>query len=198
MRVNNVRNAWKIDHPDSALSRSFYDSSLWESKKLEGDEAVKDFIRKGVQYTSAVCVLIGTDTWSRRWVKYEIARAVIDGRGLLAVQINGLNHYQRRTADRPGLNPLYLLGVYRHGNGQYYLYEKQLVVLTSLTGQREWQWKSYADYTFPVKLPPYLSSPSVGYVMPLSNGTSEYDFAAGAGHRDIGKWIDDAAVSVGR
>src|SRR5229473_7714895 len=65
MRVNNVRNAWKIDHPASPLSRSFYDSSLWESKKLEGDDAVKSLIRQGVQYTSAVCVLVGTDTWSR-------------------------------------------------------------------------------------------------------------------------------------
>ncbi len=27
MRVNNVRNAWKITHPDSTSMRSFYDSS---------------------------------------------------------------------------------------------------------------------------------------------------------------------------
>jgi hypothetical protein len=66
MRVNNVRNAWKIDHPDSALYRSFQDSSLWESKKLEGDDSLMRLIREGVQYTSAVCVLIGTHTWSRR------------------------------------------------------------------------------------------------------------------------------------
>jgi hypothetical protein len=32
MRVNVVRNAWKIGHPDSALMRSFYDSSLWEAR----------------------------------------------------------------------------------------------------------------------------------------------------------------------
>ncbi len=54
MRVNVVRNAWKITHPDNALMRSFYDSSLWEKKKLEGDEAVKRLIREGVGYTSAV------------------------------------------------------------------------------------------------------------------------------------------------
>jgi hypothetical protein len=67
MRVNNVRQAWKIDHPDNALMRSFYDSSLWESRKAEGDDAVKRLIRDGVQYTSAICVLVGTNTWSRRW-----------------------------------------------------------------------------------------------------------------------------------
>ena len=73
-RVNVVRNAWKIDHPDNTLMRSFQDSSLWESRKLEGDDAVKRLIREGVEYTSAVCVLIGTDTWLRRWVRYEMAR----------------------------------------------------------------------------------------------------------------------------
>lgn len=56
MRVNNVRNAWKIDHPDSPQNRSFQDSSLWESKKLEGDDTIKRLIRESVEYTSAVCV----------------------------------------------------------------------------------------------------------------------------------------------
>lgn len=106
MRVNNVRNAWKITHPDSPTMRSFYDSSLWESRKLEGPEAVKRLIREGVEYTSAVCVLIGTSTWDRRWVRYEIARAIIDGRGLLGVHINGLAHHQRRVPDTLGPNPL--------------------------------------------------------------------------------------------
>src|SRR5262245_59508082 len=90
MRVNNVRNAWKIDHTDSPLNRNFYDSSHWESKKLTSPDQIKNLIREGVEYTSAVCVLVGSETWKRRWVKYEIARSVIDERGLLAVHINGL------------------------------------------------------------------------------------------------------------
>ncbi len=106
MRVNVVRNAWKIDHPDNALMRSFQDSSLWESCKLEGDEAVKRLIREGVEYTSAVCVLIGTDTWVRRWVRYEIARAIIDGRGLLSVHLNSIRHHHTKTPHTRGHNPL--------------------------------------------------------------------------------------------
>jgi hypothetical protein len=69
MRVNVVRNAWKITHPDAPLARSFYDSSIWERRRLEGDDTLKRLMREGVQYTSAVCVLIGADTWSRRWVR---------------------------------------------------------------------------------------------------------------------------------
>src|SRR5690242_5243920 len=83
MRVNNVRQAWKIDHPDALLMRSFYDSSLWETRQLDSPESLKGLIRDGVEHTSAVCVLVGSETWYRRWVRYEIARAVIDGRGLL-------------------------------------------------------------------------------------------------------------------
>ncbi|MBV9559780.1 MAG: TIR domain-containing protein [Bradyrhizobium sp.] len=85
MRVNVVRNAWKITHPDNALVRSFYDSGLRESRKFEGDEALRRLIREGVCNTSAACVLAGSGTWERRWVRYEIARAIIDGRGHLTV-----------------------------------------------------------------------------------------------------------------
>jgi hypothetical protein len=197
MRVNNVRNAWKITHPDGAFNRSFYDSSLWESKKLEGDEAVKRLIREGVGYTSAVCVLVGTETWSRRWVKYEIARSVIDGRGLLAVHINGLDHHQRRVPDAHGYNPLLILGIYKSPNGQFYLYEKQSV-LNTLTRQSEWQWRPYADYTQSVPLPRYLPTPQSGFVTPLSYHAAEYDYVANEGHKNIGSWIDRAAQAVGR
>src|SRR5271165_1069751 len=71
MRVNAVRQAWRFRHPDTLLTPSFYDSSLWESRQREGDEALKRLIRGGVGYTSAVCVLIGSNTWARRLVRYE-------------------------------------------------------------------------------------------------------------------------------
>jgi hypothetical protein len=195
MRVNNVRNAWKITHPDSALFRSFYDSSLWESKKLEGEDALKRLIREGVEYTSAVCVLIGTETWQRRWVKYEIARSVIDGRGLLAVHVNGLNHHQRQRPDALGLNPLHILGVGKTVSGQFYLYENRLV---NYLGQTEWQWHRYQDYGSEVPLPPYLPEPAVNLIAPLSRGTAEYNYATEDGHKNIGAWIDLAAQRAGR
>lgn len=198
MRVNNVRNAWKITHPDGALNRSFYDSSLWESKKLEGDEALKRLIREGVGYTSAVCVLVGTETWSRRWVKYEIARAVVDGRGLLAVHINGLNHHVRRVADDNGLNPLYTMGVYKSAEGQFRLCEQKLVP-NPTTGKYEWEWHAYQDYTLAVSVPKGLPAPAtINSIVRLSQGAAEYDYVAHQGHKSIGGWIDKAAQVVGR
>lgn len=198
MRVNNVRQAWKIDHPDNALMRSFYDSSLWESRKAEGPETVKQLIREGVQNTSAICVLIGTSTSSSRWVQYEIARAVIDGRGLLAVHINGLNHHVRRAPDPLGQNPLDFIGVYKHQNGSFYLYQRRWTILNFLTQQGEWQWLPYEDYTHAVSFPPYLREPDQDWIMPLSAGTSVYNYATQEGHKHIGAWIDAAAKQVGR
>lgn len=197
LRVNNVRNAWNISHPDRAVMRNFYDRSLWESTRLRNPEGLKNLIRRGMVHSSAVCVLVGTQTWSRRWVKYEIARSVIEGKGLLAIHINGLKHHKRLQPDVLGFNPLHLMGVYKSPDGKYYIYENRSVVNT-LTGQTEWQWLEYNDYTLPVRLPKYLREPSIGYVMPLSQGAQEYDYVNDIGHKNLGSWIDTAVNRAGR
>jgi hypothetical protein len=196
MRVNVVRNAWKITHPDNALMRSFYDSSLWESRRLEAPESLKRLIREGVDYTSAVCVLIGSETWVRRSVRYEIARAIIDERGLLTVHLNSINPPQA-----PGANPLAFMAVGKVQNSvwdpaRYYLFERQ-AVFTPLGGY-QWSWDRYTDHTDPVKLPPWLADPALGHVMPLSNNADHYDYITSEGHKNIGAWIDRAAQRAGR
>jgi hypothetical protein len=192
MRVNVVRNAWKITHPDNALMRSFYDSSLWESRKLEGPEALKRLIREGVNNTSAICVLVGSDTWSRRWVRYEIARAIIDGRGLLAVHLNNINHHVTRTPHPRGHNPLAYMAV---GKVQSALLSSPAYYLFELTPQG---WARYDDHTTPISLPPWLADPAPGYVMPLAHGADDYDYILQDGHKNIGAWIDRAAQKAGR
>ncbi len=178
--------------------RNFYDRSMWETKKRESDDALKSLIRAGMEHSSAVCVLVGTATWSRQWVKYEIARSVVDRRGLQAVHINSLNHHHRRQPDPLGFNPMHLMGVYKAPTGKFYLYEKSQVVINYLTNQTEWQWLPYQDYTQAVRLPRYLKEPDVGYVMPLSSAIDEYDYVAGVGHKNLSTWIDRAAIRAGR
>lgn len=201
MRVNNVRNAWKITHPNSTLNRSFYDSSLWEARKLVSAEAIKELIRSGVIHTSAVCVLAGSMTWDRRWVKYEIARAIIDGRGLLTIHINNINHHQTKEAHPRGLNPLAHMGVAKlqpnvHVPPRYYLFEMKFVPDTD--GGLVERWSRYGDYTLPIKKPAWLDDPSVGYVVPLAVNAVEYDYKLDYGHCNIGGWIDKAAKQAGR
>lgn len=201
MRVNNVRNTWKIKHPDSSTNRSFYDSSLWEARKLTNPDSIKQLIRLGVLGTSAVCVLAGSMTWNRRWIKYEIARAVIDGRGLLTVHLNSINHHHTKGPDPRGLNPLAYMGIAKlqlntRLPAQYYLYEMK-PVSDGYGGVIE-QWTRYGDYTQSVKKPAWLSDPSVDHVMPLSTDAAEYDYELDHGHRNIGNWIEKAAKQAGR
>ena len=190
MRVNAVRNAFKIYNPQGqgllALP-TFYDSSLWESRKLEGPDALKRLIREGVQYTSVVAVLVGSETWSRRWVRYEIARSVIDGRGLVAIHINSINHHRDRVPHARGYNPLNIMAIGKMGDGTYRLF------LHTANG-----WERYQDYTGPVPLPKYLPEPAVGYVTALAKGTREYDFALQSGWKNVGGWLDLAAMEAGR
>lgn len=195
MRVNNVRNcgAFKTSSSDSSSKRSiegFYDRSLWEAKKLAGPDALKQLIRDGIHNTSAICVLAGTSTWERRWVRFEIARGVIENRGLLTVYINSLMHHQDRKVHPHGPNPLDYLGIYRSKEAipKYYIYEKN----------SQGNWGPYGDYTLAVDVPNYLTAPASGYVTPLSQGTKTYDFVSGTGHANIGSWIDGAARAVGR
>jgi len=201
MRVNNVRNAWKITHPDSSSNRSFYDSSLWETKKVTDPVRIKQLIRLGVLGTSTVCILAGSTTWSRRWVRYEIARALIDGRGLLTVHLNSLNHHQTKGPDPRGRNPLVHMGIAKirsHNRmlPEYFIYEKNFVA-DGHGGVVE-QWSRYSGYSDALSKPAWLSDPGVNEVMPLSVDTSEYDYAEGHGHRNIGSWIDLAAKQAGR
>ena len=154
-------------------------------------------MRDAVVHSSAVCVLVGTNTWQGRWVKYEIARSVIDKRGLLAVHINGLNHIKRQAPDPHGYNPLHCLGVYHSPDGRYYLYELKGEV-DPKTGQFSWVWRPYEDFRDAVARPQYIPSITQGYVTPLAAYTAEYDYVSQDGHGNIGAWIDRAAAAVGR
>jgi hypothetical protein len=199
MRVNNVRNAWKINCPGREDKRQFYDRSLWESVQRNNPAGLKNLIRGGMAHASVVCVMVGNDTWSRPWVRYEIARSVIDKKGLLAVHVNGLPHHQHRRADPHGENPLHYMGVGSPKRGIYYLYEKVLrQVVQHGQVSWEWRWEKYSEFTVPVPLPKYMPAPSEGWVTPLSGVTPIYDYVGAEGNKNIGRWIDTAALRVGR
>lgn len=194
MRVNVVRNSGEFAQSAQQRGRhieGYYDGSLWESKKLQGDDALRNLIRTGVENTSAVCVLVGSDTWQRRWVRYEIARSVIDAKGLLAIHINSINHHQRFTPDARGYNPCNMIGIGRSSSGSLYLCER-------IWRNGTWVWDWYKDYVSPVDFPAYFKDPlPVGSVAPLGDFTREYDWIQN-GYQNIGGWIDLAAIEAGR
>ncbi len=84
-RANVVRNSWVTQSREGA---GFWDASLWEKAKKEGDEAIKRMINKGLENTSVTVVLIGKETSNRRWVRYELERSWKIGNGILGIYIH--------------------------------------------------------------------------------------------------------------
>jgi len=85
MRVQQIRNigSFEGNQPVSA--------NTWEEIKKKGDAAVKKWIDDNMQSRSCVVVLIGQDTWQRKFVKYEIEKAWNSGKGLLGIYIHNIN-----------------------------------------------------------------------------------------------------------
>lgn len=189
-----VRNAWRIQ-PKTGQDRGFFDSSIWEKSQLTDPEKLKRLITNGVKNTSAVCVLAGSETYLRRWVRYEIARAIIDKRGLLTVHINDIPHIRTKTVEPRGPNPLAYMGVSIEADGRSFLYELNWRVAGH--GGIEWIWKRYDDHRQVVDFPRWMQKPQPGYIQPLNFDAEEYDYTAGDGHKNIGSWIDAAAQMRG-
>jgi hypothetical protein len=195
-RVEIVRQNGKLGLRET-IQRGFYDRAVWESRAAKNESGLLALMREAVRNSTIVCVLSGTNTWRSRWVKYEIARAVVEERGLLAIHVEDLEP-SRVTPERPGLNPLHVMGLYQDENGHHYLVERHEVVKDVTTGALGFEWRLYADHAEPVVPPRYVGEIGMGQAAPLSLFTAEHDFVTDDGAANIGAWIDDAAAQVGR
>jgi hypothetical protein len=195
-RIEIVRQSGKVGLRET-IQRGFYDRAVWESRAAKNETGLLALMREAVRNSTTVCVLSGANTWRSRWVKYEIARAVIEERGLLTIHVDDIEA-NAATPERPGLNPLHVMGLYQHENGHYYLVERHEVVKDPSTGALGFEWRLYADHPEPLVPPRYVGDIDMGRAAPLSLFTAEHDFLADDGMTNIATWIDDAAAQVGR
>lgn len=100
-KVNQIRNAPNIIGTAAA---GFQDASLWEEAKKKGAREIMKLIDKGLENTSVTVVCVTRGTVGRRYIKYEIAKSLERGNGLVAVQIHHLKDQQRNT-EAPGEIP---------------------------------------------------------------------------------------------
>jgi len=131
-RAWNVRNCWVVN--DDQKSVGFFDGSVFEASKREGDDALKTFLRNGLKNTSVTCILAGQYTAARRWVRYEIVRSVLKGNGLLTVDIHGVRNNAKE------------LGV----KGQTHWLKWVSIYLTAkfiFAELKDGKWVKYSDYT---------------------------------------------------
>ena len=107
-RANVVRNHWLTKTDREAAG--FFDASVWETAKKTNSTAVKRLINSGLDGTSVTCVLIGSQTYARPWVRYEIMKSFRKGNRILGVHINSITGKNKLTKLQ-GQNPLEYLGV---------------------------------------------------------------------------------------
>ena len=101
MRVQQIRQMGAFAGKEVAR---FDDAAAYEKVKKQGGAAIKHWIRKQLNGTSVTVVLIGTNTWQRSYVRYEIEQSYLVGNGLLGIHINGLFDVNRYRKPR-GTNP---------------------------------------------------------------------------------------------
>jgi hypothetical protein len=84
-------------------------AQAWEEVKRKGDRAVEAWIDGEMNYKQSVIVLIGNETASRKFVRYEIKRAWEIKKPMLGIRIHGLKD-ANQTTDEPGRDPFELFG----------------------------------------------------------------------------------------
>jgi hypothetical protein len=161
----------------------FFDGSLEERAKRDGDALVKTLIDNGMTGSSVLCVLIGKETYTRRWVDYEILKAVECGMGVFGIRIHQLKD-PKQGADTSGSSPFQFLG--------YGTKDGKLIPMI----QYQSGWKD-APYLSPINesAAPYLKNTDKPV---LSSLFSVYDWVDGDGYNNFGKWVEAAAKQAGR
>jgi len=114
-RANVVRKHW-VTKPDREEA-GFFDGSLWETAKKTSALAVKRLINDGLDGTSVTCVLIGSHTYARPWVRYEILKSLKKGNKLFGVHINSIPGKNTLTKVQ-GPNPFDYVGVTYSSSGE--------------------------------------------------------------------------------
>lgn len=100
-RAGIIRNSWVTQERRAA---GFFDSAAWEEVKKKGDVAIAGWIDRQLEGTSVTVVLIGSDTYGKKWIEYEIKRSHERGNGILGIYVDGVKNASGQTSTR-GANP---------------------------------------------------------------------------------------------
>lgn len=161
----------------------FFDSSAFESKKRP-DDVLRQFLTEQLKGTSVTCVLVGTETAIRPWVRYELVRSFHRGNGLLAVRVHNIRDWNKQPSAE-GLNPFTQLA-YRVANDRVYW--------------QEFNNGAWANYD---KVPSMsLNEVACDLAGQLHHTFSFrfpiYDWVNDNGYQNLGDWIERAAQHAGK
>ncbi len=175
-RANVVRNHW-LTKPDREAA-GFYDASIWESAKKQGDIALKRLINGGLENTSNTCILIGSQTYCRPWVRYEILKSFKKGNHIFCVHINSIKGKDGCTK-AAGLNPLNYVGVTFSDSGK-------TATLWEKIGEN---WVQYDKIDGSASYQVNVEQQYQGKSYNLAGWYNVYDWVANDGYNNFTEWV---------
>jgi hypothetical protein len=162
----------------------FFDGSLEEKAKKEGDDVVRNMINRGLNGCTVLAVLIGKETYTRRWVDYEILKSVELDMGIFGIRIHQISD-PNSGVDTPGSNPFEFLG---YG-------EKDGKLRPMIQYKDGWKDAPYQSLIAHISAPPYLAGKDKPV---LGNVFTVYDWEDDDGYNNFGDWVETAAEQAGK
>jgi hypothetical protein len=181
-RVQQIRQHWVTKETHKAAG--YFDGSLEEKARTEGATAVKRLINGSLFGCSVLCVIIGAETFTRRWVLYEIFKAISDGMGVFGIRTDGMKTMDG-SYDAPAVTPFQVLR-----------YDAQPIGVLQPCVFQNGQWFYSADN----------ESTSRAKAKALNGGTSlyladrfpVYHWLHDNGRQNFSAWAAEAARQAGR
>lgn len=177
-----MKQSWLTKQDSEAAG--FFDSSAFETKKRTSEDALKEFLTGQLKGTSVTCVLVGSQTAGRPWIRYELVRSFHRGNGLLAVRIHNIRDWNKQCATA-GPNPFEQLA-YRVAGDRVYWQELN-----------NGAWANYDKV-------PSMALTEVAYDLKnelhhtFSSRFVIYDWAGDNGYDNLGAWVEYAAQQAGK
>lgn len=98
-RVQQIRNMGVI------YGNEPVNKNKWEEIKRRGNTSIQQWINNEISKCSCVIVLVGSQTSTRPWVKYEIEESYRQKKGLLGIYIHNLKDLRTGKCCSKGDNP---------------------------------------------------------------------------------------------
>ena len=172
-RANVVRNHNFIGGIEAA---GYYDHSIWEEAENTNPLALKRLINAELENSSVTAVLVGSGTWARRWVRYEIMKSIERGNKVIGIHINSITGKDRQTK-LFGNNPFDNLGVEISADG----------TRVKPTEWKDGKWCYYSDLdSFSILQQPEANR---GKHLQISHWLPVYDWVGNRGYENFSSWV---------
>jgi hypothetical protein len=181
-RANVVRNSYKF----RKKSTLFRDNSIWEEAQEKQVKKIKQLIDSELKGSSVTCVLVGDETYSRRWVRYEIVKSFVDGKGQVGVGINWIKGKDGKIKFWPGENPFDYLKLSVSEDG----------TTISFFEIKDGDWVKYRD--LPSAKNRFFAKSDYGRSFKMSRLYNSYSYDWNGGKSELTNWIEKAALNAGR